>query len=113
MSLRRSLEQEADRLGLDMVIKANYDPCEALEIFEHLIEDVLQALAHYFRAIASDPSFAEPHKAIGLIHFKEGEALLARGFFERTLTLAPHSNDNEYVRSYLTQCIITIEGEDL
>jgi len=32
-------EQEADRLGLDMVIKANYDPCEALEIFEHLRED--------------------------------------------------------------------------
>ena len=203
LSLRRRLEQEADRLGLDMVIKANYDPCEALEIFEHLREDdkkatgvervaalfqtlppfiptacrltdrsvfgrhlqqllfeqarlelrygrwdealrcvirllrdapiharghyllgeilrqrnqagdVPQALAHYFRAIASDPSFAEPHKAIGLIHFKEGEARLARGFFERALALAPLSNDNDYVRSYLTQCIITIEGEDL
>jgi predicted Zn-dependent protease len=37
-SLRRSLEQEADRVGLDMVIKANYDPHEALEIFEHLRE---------------------------------------------------------------------------
>jgi predicted Zn-dependent protease len=201
--LRRRLEQEADRLGLDMVIKANYDPSEALEIFDHLREkdrdgggaeraaalfqalpppvltarrltdrsvfgkhlqqllldqarlelrhdrwdealrcvsrvladapaharghyltgeilrrrnhagDVPQALAHYFRAIASDPSFAEPHKAIGLIHFKEGEALLARGFFEKALTLAPHAKDIDYVRSYLNQCILTIEGEDL
>ena len=37
-SLRRSLEQEADRASLDMVIKANYDPFEALEIFGHLRE---------------------------------------------------------------------------
>ena len=37
-SLRMSLEQEADRVGLDMVIGANYDPYEALEIFGHLRE---------------------------------------------------------------------------
>jgi predicted Zn-dependent protease len=36
LNLRRSLEQEADALGLDMLVKANYDPNEALEIFEHL-----------------------------------------------------------------------------
>ena len=34
--LRRTLEHEADRVGLDMLIKSNYDPHEALEIFEHL-----------------------------------------------------------------------------
>jgi predicted Zn-dependent protease len=34
--LRRRLEQEADSVGLDMLIRANYDPYEALEIFEHL-----------------------------------------------------------------------------
>lgn len=203
LSLRRSLEREADRVGLDMVIKANYDAHEALEIFEHLREDygtgagvgrpafllqtlsptnpaggrstdrtifgknlqnllleqgwlelrhgrwdealrcarrllrdvptharghyllgeifrqrneavdVPQALAHYFRAIASDPSLPEPHKAIGLIHLKKGQARLALGFFESALALAPHAHDNDYIRSYLTQCIITIEGEDL
>ena len=202
-SLRRSLEQEADRVGLDMVIKANYDPHEALEIFGHLREgdgkgtgadraaallqaltpidsvpgrltdrrvfgkhlqqllldqarlelrqgrwdealrcarrlvrdapahacgyfllgeilrqrneagDTPQALAHYFRAIVSDPSLPGPHKAIGLIYFKQGQARLAKGFFEDALALAPHSHDNDYIRSYLTQCIITIEGEDL
>jgi predicted Zn-dependent protease len=203
VSLRRSLEQEADRVGLDMVIKANYDPFEAIEIFEHLreadrrgagseraaallqalkptdpaagrltdravfgghlqqllfeqarlelrhgrwdealrcarrlllgqptharahfllgeilrqrneAEDVPQALDHYFRAIALDPSRPEPHKAIGLIHLKQGQARLARDFFESALALAPRAHDNDYIRSYLTQCIITIEGEDL
>jgi predicted Zn-dependent protease len=34
--LRRRLEEEADRVGLDMLIKAHYDPNEAFEIFEHL-----------------------------------------------------------------------------
>ncbi len=38
LNLRQSLEQEADYLGLDMIVKANYDPYEAIEIFEHLIE---------------------------------------------------------------------------
>jgi predicted Zn-dependent protease len=203
VSLRRSLEQEADRVGLDMVIKANYDPYEALEIFEHLrgengggagmerpafllqtlrsthlpagrltdptvfgkqlqnllleqgwievrhgrwdealrcarrllrdvpdharghyllgeilrqrneAEDVPQALAHYSRAIAADPSLPESHKAIGLILLKQGQARLAKGFFESALALAPHAHDNVYINSYLTQCIITIEGEDL
>jgi len=36
LSMRRSLEEEADLSGLDMVIKAGYDPFEAIEIFEHL-----------------------------------------------------------------------------
>jgi tetratricopeptide (TPR) repeat protein len=75
--------------------------------------DTPQALAHYFRAIVSDPSFPGPHKAIGLIYFKQGQARLAKRFFENALALAPHSHDNDYIRSYLTQCIITIEGEDL
>ena len=203
VSLRRSLEQEADRVGLDMVIKAKYDPFEALKIFEHLkegngsgtggkrptlllealspthlpagrstdptvfknhlqnllleqgrlevrhgrwdealrcarrllrdspnharghfllgevlrqrneAEEVPQALAHYFQAIAADPSLPEPYKAIGLIHLKKGQARSARGFFESALALAPHAHDNDYIRSYLTQCITTIEGEDL
>lgn len=202
-SLRRSLEQEADRVGLDMVIKAGYDPHEAIEIFEHLrecngngadgkrpalllealsqthpagvrltdrtafgkhlqkllfdqgrlevrygrwdealrcarrllrdapnrarghfllgevlrqrneAEEVPQALEHYFQAIAADPSLPEPYKAIGLIHLKKGQARSARGFFESALALAPHALDNDYIRSYLTQCITTIEGEDL
>lgn len=204
LSLRRSLEQEADRVGLDMVIQAGYDPYEALEIFDNLtggdgtqpgqervaailpplsaIEfirpgrladrsafgkrlqpllldeawlelqhgrwdgalrcadrlvrddpayarghylageilrrrneagDVPKALTHYFRAIALDPSFPGPHKAIGLIQFKQGQACRAKGFFEKALALAPNSHDSDYIRSYLAQCMIITGGEDL
>jgi predicted Zn-dependent protease len=203
LSLRRNLEQEADRFGLDMVINANYDPYEALEIFDHLIEnnggragvdraaallktlestpfaagrltdrtvfckhlqqlwldhgwlelrhgrwdealrcarrllrevptharghflmgeilrqrnapgDEPQALEHYCRVVGDDPSMPGPHKAIGLIHLKNGQARLARGFFEKALVLAPHAHDSDYIRSYLTQCTTMIEGEDL
>ena len=204
VSLRRDLEQEADRMGLDMIVQAGYDPYEAIEIFDNLIKDdadrpgaeraaaILQALStvdfirpggltdrsaferrlqpllwdqawlelqrgqwddavrcarrliqdvpararghyllgetlrrrnnagdvplaltHYFRAIALDPSFPEPHKAIGLIQLKQGQARSAKGFFEKALSLAPHSFDSDYIRSYLTQCIMITGGEDL
>jgi tetratricopeptide (TPR) repeat protein len=204
LSLRRSLEQEADRMGLDMIIQAGYDPYKATEIFDNLIEDrgdrpgkervaallqplsttdfsqtgrstdrgdfgkrlqallleqgwlelrygrwdgalqcahrvvrdaptngrghyllgeilrrrneagdVPQAFTHYLQAIAADPSLPEPYKAIGLIHFKQGQTRVARGFFEKALELAPHSRDNDYIRSYLDQCAMITEGEDL
>jgi predicted Zn-dependent protease len=201
--LRRRLEQEADRVGLDMLIKSNYDPYEAFEIFEHLkagtgaeetderagrmsemlssaafdaaarpsdpiafskrlhrllvsqVEleiqrgqwesalgyarrlvrddpenarghyllgelyrqrgepgDGYRALGHYDRAIVSDPFFPEPRKAAGLLHFKQGRAQAARTYFQSALDLSPQSNDNAYIRSYLTQCSIMIEGEN-
>lgn len=201
--LRRRQEQEADREGLDMLIKANYDPYEAFEIFEHLkigagseetdgrsgrmremlssvdlgtagrpsdrnafskrlhpllmaqVEleiqrgewksalgharrllrddpensrghyllgelyrqraepgDEHRALRHYDRAILSDPFFPEPRKAAGLLYLKLGQARGARDFFQSALDLAPLSHDNAYIRSYLTQCRIMIEGEN-
>jgi predicted Zn-dependent protease len=200
--LRMSLEQEADRVGLDMVIDADYDPHEALEIFGHLRDgdgkgteqdravallqaltpidsvpgrltdrrvfgehlqqllldqaklelrlgrweealrcarrvvraaptfaggcfmlgeilrqrneagDTQQALANYFQAIASDPSLPGPHKAVGLIYLKQGQPRLAKSYFESALTLAPHSQDSDYIRSYMTQCIIKTQGEN-
>lgn len=201
--LRRRQEQEADREGLDMLIKANYDPYEAFEIFEHLktgagteeadgragrmremlssadlgtagrpsdrnafsrrlhpllmaqVEleiqrgewksalgyarrllrddpenarghyllgelyrqraepgDEHRALRHYDRAILSDPFFPEPRKAAGLLYLKMGQPRGARDFFQSALDLAPLSRDNAYIRSYLTQCRIMIEGEN-
>ena len=72
--------------------------------------DAPQALANYFQAIVADPSLPGAHKAIGLIYLKQGQARLAKSYFEDALALAPHSPDNEYIRSYLTQCIIKTEG---
>ena len=36
----RELETEADRVGLDLMVKANYDPREALKLFEHLRQEI-------------------------------------------------------------------------
>lgn len=201
--LRRSLEQEADRAGLDMLIKANYDPYEAFEILEHLkpgasaeetderaermskmlssaargaagrpsdpiafskrlypllvsqVELEIQrgewksardyarrllrddpenarvhyllgelyrqraepgdehlALGHYDRAMISDLFFPAPRKAAGLLYLKQGQARAARTFFQSVLDLSPQSSDNAYIRDYLTQCSIMIEGEN-
>jgi len=62
------------------------------------------AIRHYQKAIGLDPAFAAPHKAIGFIHFKEGNKMLARKFLESSLTLSPDSTDKAYIRGYLKQC---------
>ena len=36
----RELETEADRVGLDLVVKAGYDPRQALTLFEHLSREI-------------------------------------------------------------------------
>jgi predicted Zn-dependent protease len=72
--------------------------------------DMLKALAYYDRAVSLDPNFAAPHKAIGLIHYKEGRRTLARKFFESCMQLAPDSPDKAYIQGYLEQCTLSEEG---
>jgi len=76
------------------------------EIYRQSGQDSKTAIAikHYKKAIALDPAFAAPHKAIGFIHFKEGNKMLARKFFESGLTLSPDSADKAYIQVYLKQC---------
>lgn len=71
--------------------------------------DATAALTSYKKAIAIDPNFRDPHKAIGLIHLKMGRKILAKKFFESCLMLAPDAPDKEYIRGYLDHC--TSEGE--
>ncbi len=200
----RELENEADQVGLDLMAKANYDPKEALKLFEHLKQEIeaekmeepfffgthpnvqqrienvrdwlakdkqekhtvvkntaefqarLQrvvlanarldlrlgrfefaqktvekyldmqpndarayylfgeilkqrdrqddartAVSYYEKAILLDPSFPEPHKTMGLIHYKEGEKQLAKKFFESYLLLSPDASDKAYIQGYL------------
>jgi predicted Zn-dependent protease len=203
----RELETEADRVGLDLAIKANYDPREALKLFEHLRQEIeiegfeepyffgshpnvhqrienvnnwlvakyrgngtgLQnreifqskmsglildnarldlrqgrfhiaqrmvkkyltikpedaqayyllgeiyrqrgqqndagaAQKNYKKAISLNPSFPEPHKAMGLIHYKDGDRRLAKIFFESCLLLSPDTPDKAYIQGYLKLC---------
>ena len=72
--------------------------------------DLSKALAYYNRAIILDPSFAAPHKASGLIHYKKGRQALAKKFFESCLQLSPNSPDKAYIKGYLRQFTLSEES---
>ena len=210
----RELETEADRVGLDLMVKANYDPREALKLFEHLRQeieiegfeepyffgthpnvhqrienvnnwlvakyrgkgtglkntkifqsrisrlildnarldlrqgrfyiaqrtvkkylitkpedarayyllgeifrqrdrqnDTSAALKNFEKAISLNPSFPEPHKAMGLIYYKDGDRRLAKSFFESCLLLSPDTPDKAYIQGYLKLCANNGEGK--
>jgi predicted Zn-dependent protease len=67
-------------------------------------EDGLRAKDFYEKAIALDPSYPDPHKAIGLIYFKEGDWVLAKRSFESSLSLSPQMHDRAYIQGYLQEC---------
>ena len=68
-----------------------------------LASDTQKALRYYQSAIKIDSSYAEPHKTIGIIHFKEGHKMLAKKFFKSCLSIAP---DKAYIKGYLKQCTL-------
>jgi predicted Zn-dependent protease len=72
--------------------------------------DAHMALKNYSRAITLDPNYAAPHKAIGLIHYKNGHHALAKKFFESCLQLSPNAPDKAYIQGYLKQCTLSEEG---
>jgi len=72
--------------------------------------DTGKALSYYRKAVSMDPSYSEPHKAIGLIHFKDGHKALAKQFFESCLRLAPDAPDKAYIQGYIKQCKEEGEG---
>ncbi len=69
------------------------------------LEDMPRAIKQYEKAIALDPSFPAPHKAMGLMHYKEGKQRLAQKFFETCLLLAPEASDKAYIQGYLQKCM--------
>ena len=72
--------------------------------------DIKTAIRQYQEAIKLDPLFPEPHKAMGLTYFKEGERHLAQKFFESCLLLSPDAPDKAYIQGYLQRC--KNNGED-
>ncbi|MCP4626917.1 MAG: M48 family metalloprotease [bacterium] len=67
------------------------------------------AVHYYEKAIALDPTYPEPHRAMGIIHYKEGEKLLAKKFFESCLLLSPNASDKAYIQGYLKNCMLSGE----
>ena len=64
----------------------------------------MKAKAFYEKALSMDPSYADPHKATGLVYFREGEWLLAKRSFESYLALLPLPSDWAYIQRYLQEC---------
>jgi predicted Zn-dependent protease len=66
--------------------------------------DVQKAGQHYQTAIGLDPAYPDPHKGVGLIHLKRGEACLAKKSLQSYLALAPTASDRAYIDGYIRQC---------
>jgi len=73
-------------------------------------DDAAAAIKNYEKSISLNPSFPEPHKAIGLIHYKDGEKRLAKKYFESCLLLSPETIDRAYIQGYLKLCVTNGEG---
>jgi len=73
-------------------------------------DDAEIAVSYYEKAISLDPSYPEPHKAMGLMHYKEGQKRLAKKFFESCLLLSPNTSDKAYIQEYLKNC--RLSGEE-
>ena len=68
-------------------------------------DDEKAAMQSYKTAISLDPTYSEPHKAMGMIYFKKGKRGQAKKFFESCLLLSPNSPDKTYIQGYLNKCI--------
>jgi predicted Zn-dependent protease len=107
---------QAARRSVDKYLRINPDDTRAYfllgEIYRRRgqVDDSLNAIKFYKQAIFLDPTYAEPHKAIGLIHYKKGQRTLAKQFFELSLQLSPDSPDKAYIQAYLKQCTQGGEG---
>ena len=104
------------RRGVEKSLQVNPDGKQAFFLLGEIYRqqgqdsDVRQALKYYNQAIALDPNFVDPHKAIGLIHYKKGQHALAKKFFQSCLVLSPDSPDKAYIEGYLKQCTSSEEG---
>ena len=72
--------------------------------------DSVAAINNYEKSISLNPSFAESHKAMGLIHYKDGEKRRAKKYFESCLLLSPNTADKAYIQGYLKLCTANGEG---
>jgi predicted Zn-dependent protease len=73
-------------------------------------DDAAAAIKSYEKSISLNPSLPEPHKAMGLIHYKDGEKRLAKKYFESCLLLSPETIDRAYIQGYLKLCVTNGEG---
>jgi predicted Zn-dependent protease len=64
---------------------------------------VAEATAAYQEAVRRDPSYADPHRELGLLFRKQNHNEEARTEFEQYLRLNPHAVDKPIILGYLTE----------
>ena len=107
---------QAARRGVEKYLRINPDDTRAYFMLGEIYrqrgqpDDARKAIKFYNQAIFLDPTYADPHKAIGLIHYKKGHRALAKKYFELSLQLSPDSPDKAYIQAYLKQCAQNGEG---
>jgi predicted Zn-dependent protease len=60
-----------------------------------------EAIWLYRRAIALDPSYADPHKGLGTLHYHDRQAAQAAAEFQQYLQLAPAAVDRGHIQSLI------------
>ncbi len=66
-----------------------------------------EAIWLYNRAIALDPTYADPHKGLGNLHYQARQFDQAAAAFERYLQLAPDAPDRGHIRTLIQ----SLQGE--
>lgn len=101
----------AARRSVEAYLLRNHDDANAYYLLGEIFRqqgnhnDTEKAIKQYEKAIALDPLFPAPHKAMGLMYYKEGERHLAKKFFESCLLLSPNAPDKAYIQGYLKRCV--------
>jgi len=63
--------------------------------------DSQNAKREFMRAAELQPSYAEPHRALGYLYLREGKKNEAKAEFEQYLTLSPRASDRAYIEQYI------------
>ena len=66
-------------------------------------DDWDRALKEYILAVEYDSSYPEPHKAIGLIYYKQGFKERSVKEFEQYLFMAPDAGDRGYIEQFIEE----------
>ena len=66
--------------------------------------DSEKAEQYYKKAISLNPAYPAPYKAVGLIHYKDGERDMAKKYLELYLSISPKAIDRMYIEEYLRDC---------
>ncbi len=94
------------RAAIEKYLKRKPDSARAYflmgEVNRHGLDD-LRAIAAYQEAARLDPTYAEPHRELGLMYRAQGRAKDARKEFKKYLSLNPGAADAPIIKGYFIE----------